>query len=99
MVQHADRDFDLVLRVARDEAGNVEAGEFVFTVPRREWSAAARASGLGDYQVETLLEMFRYYERSGMAGAPRVLGCLLGRAPTSFEEFVARTAADPPETR
>ena len=69
------------------------------TVPRREWSAAARASGLGDYPVETLLDMFRYYERSGMAGAPRVLGCLLGRAPTSFDEFVARTVAQPPEAR
>jgi hypothetical protein len=37
VVQHADRDFDLVLRVERDEAGQVATGEFVFTVPRRDW--------------------------------------------------------------
>jgi hypothetical protein len=37
VVQHADRDFDLVLRVERDDAGVIEAGDFVFTVPRREW--------------------------------------------------------------
>jgi len=59
--------------------------------PRREWTEEAKAAGLGDYQIETLLDMFRYYERSGMAGAPRVLQCLLGRPPTSFAAFVART--------
>jgi uncharacterized protein YbjT (DUF2867 family) len=64
-------------------------------MPRHEWTEGAKAAGLGDYQIETLLSMFRYYERSGMAGGPRVLRCLLGRAPTSFEDFVARTIAGP----
>ncbi len=67
-------------------------------VPRREWTKDTKATGLGDYQVETLLSMFRYYERAGMTGAPRVLKCLLGRSPASFEEFVTRTVAGPVPT-
>lgn len=59
-------------------------------VPIEVWSAQARASGLGDYQVETLVKMFRYYEHYGFWGSPRVLGWLLGRVPTSFAEFVER---------
>lgn len=52
----------------------------------------ARAAGLGDYQRETLISMFRYYERHGLAGNPNVLRWLLGRAPTPLVEF-ARWAA------
>ncbi len=62
-------------------------------VPPREWTEEARAAGLGDYEIETLLAMFEYYGRFGMAGTPRVLAGLLGRSPTSFDEFVARTVA------
>lgn len=54
------------------------------------WKAQARAAGMGDYQVETLVKMFRYYEQHGFWGSPRVLGGLLGRAPTSFSAFVER---------
>ena len=59
-------------------------------VPIEAWKAQARASGLGDYQVETLVKMFQYYEQHGFWGNPRVLGWLLGRAPTSFSVFVER---------
>ena len=59
-------------------------------VPIEVWKARVRASGLGDYQVETLVKMFRYYEQHGFWGNPRVLGWLLGRAPTSFAAFVER---------
>ena len=62
-------------------------------VPPREWTEAAQTRGLGEYQIETLLAMFEYYESFGMAGTPRVLECLLGCSPTSFEQFVARTVA------
>ncbi len=54
------------------------------------WKAQARAAGMGDYQVETLVKMFQYYEQHGFWGNPRVLGWLLGRAPTSFAAFVER---------
>jgi uncharacterized protein YbjT (DUF2867 family) len=64
------------------------------TVPLDVWEHRARASGLGDYQVETLVKMFRYYEWHGFWGNARVLGGLLGRSPTSFDAFVARSARE-----
>jgi uncharacterized protein YbjT (DUF2867 family) len=54
------------------------------------WERRARESGLGDYQVETLVKMFRYYEHYGFWGNPRVLSWLLGRPPTTFAAFVER---------
>ena len=55
-----------------------------------KWQEQAKSSGLGDYQIDTLVKMFRYYERNGFRGNPKVLGMLLGRAPGSFAEFVKR---------
>jgi len=63
-------------------------------VPLEAWERRARASGLSDYQVETLVRMFRYYERYGFWGNPRVLGWLLRRPPTTFAAFVTRTARE-----
>jgi hypothetical protein len=60
-------------------------------VPLDEWEVGARAAGLGDYQVETLVRMFRYYEDYGLWGNPNVLGWLLGRPPATFAAFVERT--------
>ena len=54
------------------------------------WQEQAKNSGLGDYQIDTLVKMFRYYERYDFLGTPKVLGALLGRAPGSFAEFVKR---------
>jgi NAD(P)H dehydrogenase (quinone) len=59
-----------------------------------DWERVARSSGLGDYQVLTLLKMFGYYERHGFTGNPQALTCLLGRRPTSFAEFVERIKND-----
>ncbi len=59
-------------------------------VPLDAWEHQARAAGLGNYQVETLVKMFRYYERYGFWGNPRVLGWLLRRSPTTFAAFVVR---------
>lgn len=55
-----------------------------------DWERVARSSGLGDYQILTLIKMFGYYERHGFTGNPNALKCLLGRRPTSFVEFVKR---------
>lgn len=55
-----------------------------------KWSANARQQGLGEEAIRTLLAMFRYYDRHGLVGNPNVLGWLLGRAPTTFAEFVSR---------
>lgn len=46
-------------------------------------------------QVEYLLKMFAYYDRHGLRpGNANVLSWLLGRQPTTYREFVARTIAD-----
>ena len=60
-------------------------------VPLEVWEKRARESGLGDYQVETLVKMFQYYERHGFWGNPCVLSWLLGRPTTTFADFVERS--------
>jgi NAD(P)H dehydrogenase (quinone) len=59
-------------------------------VPLDEWERKARASGMSDYAVETLLKMFRYYDRFGLCGNPNVLAWLLHRPATTFAAFIAR---------
>jgi uncharacterized protein YbjT (DUF2867 family) len=66
----------------------------VQVVPPDEWERKARASGMGDYAVETLLKMFRYYERFRFWGNSHILGWLLGRSPTTFVACVERTARE-----
>lgn len=56
------------------------------------WENTARAGGLNDYAIDTLLKMFSYYEQFGLVGNPNVLGWLLGRSPTSLAQFVQRVA-------
>jgi len=55
------------------------------------WTLQAHASGMGEYQIETLLKMFHYYDRNGFWGNPHTLSQLLGRTPTKFDAFVERT--------
>ncbi|RME50518.1 MAG: NAD-dependent epimerase/dehydratase family protein [Caldilineae bacterium] len=62
------------------------------TIPRDEWALQVRAAGLGVYAIDTLLQMFHYYEQFGFWGNPRVLAWLLERPPTPFEAFVRRVA-------
>lgn len=54
------------------------------------WKARMQGSGMGTYQLETLLKMFKTYARNGFVGNSVVLEHLLGRAPTTFKEFVRR---------
>jgi hypothetical protein len=55
------------------------------------WTRQAQASGMGEYQIETLVKMFRYYDRHGFWGNPHTLTSLLGCEPTKFERFIKRT--------
>lgn len=59
-------------------------------VQRDVWRRQSGDNGLGQYQLDTLVKMFEYYEQYGLEGNPSVLGWLLGRAPTSFSDFVRR---------
>lgn len=63
----------------------------VQVVSLQSWERMARASGLGAYQVGTLVRMFQYYENYGFWGNPRVLSWLLGRPPATLAAFVSRT--------
>jgi nucleoside-diphosphate-sugar epimerase len=54
------------------------------------WQKNAERAGLGPYQIETLKKMFQYYDKFGFQGNPNVLQKLLGRSPTTFEEFIDR---------
>lgn len=60
---------------------------------RAEWAQAARRNGLGDYAVETLLRMFKYYEMYGFWGSARVLEMLIGRRAVGLGEWVVRQAS------
>ncbi len=59
-------------------------------VPIAAWEDGARNSGLNEEQIDTLVRMFKYYEKYGFWGNSRVLGWLLDRPATSFEAFVQR---------
>lgn len=62
----------------------------VTSLDRAVWAAAAHASGMPAYAVDTLLKMFEYYERYGFSGNATVLRMLLGRAPQTLREVLAR---------
>jgi NAD(P)H dehydrogenase (quinone) len=97
--EHAGATYELVgidvlspTRVAEVLAQQLGRAVHAQAVDLEVWEKGARASGLGDYQVETLLQMFRYYKRCGFWGNPRVLTWLLRRPPTTFSRFVKREA-------
>ena len=54
------------------------------------WKKQAVQNHLGNYQINTLLKMFRYYAEFDFRGNANVLCWLLQRQPTSFSKFVAR---------
>ena len=56
-----------------------------------EWGRAAEKVRTPS-QIELMLKMFAYYDRHGLRpGNPGILAWLLGRRPTTYAEFVART--------
>lgn len=60
------------------------------TLDRSTWKKDARKSGLSDYAVDTLIKMFEYYEENDFIGNPNQLKWLLGREPTTFDQFFRR---------
>jgi uncharacterized protein YbjT (DUF2867 family) len=59
-----------------------------------EWAERARAGGLDERRVDSLLAMFRYYDSFGMTGGWRVLHGVLGRPPVDFDRFVDRVVGE-----
>ena len=59
-------------------------------VPRDAWAREAMPESEGSFRLETLIKMFRYYERYGLTGTPGVLEWLLGRPATGFAGLLER---------
>jgi nucleoside-diphosphate-sugar epimerase len=53
-----------------------------------------REAGIREYTIDSLLKMFGYYDRFGLAGNSNVLRWLLGREPVTLERFIQRTLGE-----
>lgn len=58
-----------------------------------DWQEQVSRTGLGSYQISTLVKMFLHYQNHGFYGNPRMLHWLLGRQPTTLEECLLREIA------
>ena len=56
-------------------------------------TAGPRPSEADDYRLDAMFRLFDHYGRYGITGNPNVLSWLLGRRPTSFDEYVRRSLA------
>jgi NAD(P)H dehydrogenase (quinone) len=86
--------------LSQAEVATVLSGELERPIRARpisleEWEGLAQRAGLDEYRIETLIKMFRYYERHDFWGSPRVLSWLLGRPPTTLAAFARRAAHEP----
>lgn len=59
-----------------------------------QWKDKVTAGGMPAHMVEGRAHMFAHYDEAGLTGNPGVLEWLLGRAATSFAEFVTRAAEE-----
>jgi uncharacterized protein YbjT (DUF2867 family) len=57
-----------------------------------DWEQQARASGLGEYQIDALTRMFRYYAQYGLCGNPMTLNWLLNKSPITLEIFIEQAS-------
>jgi hypothetical protein len=55
-----------------------------------DWKEQVEKTGLGSYQISTLVKMFLHYQDHGFSGNPRMLHWLLGRQPTTLENCIHR---------
>jgi uncharacterized protein YbjT (DUF2867 family) len=69
----------------------LERPVIVASVPVELWAEQARTTGLGEYQVDTLVKMFYYYQEFGFEGNTKVLTWLLGRPPGTLQEFITHS--------
>ncbi|MCJ7734347.1 MAG: NmrA family NAD(P)-binding protein, partial [Anaerolineales bacterium] len=55
-----------------------------------DWKEKVEKTGLGSYQISTLVKMFLHYQDHGFSGNPGMLHWLLGRLPTTLEKCLQR---------
>jgi NAD(P)H dehydrogenase (quinone) len=65
----------------------------VESISAAAWEKNARASGMDEYSVTTLLKMFAYYEAYGMWGSSKTMESILNRSASSLDRFVNRILA------
>lgn len=63
-------------------------------VDRNTWYQNALQQGMSEYTRNTLLAMFEYYDQYGLTASPETLKFLLGRQPTSLDEFLRNELDD-----
>jgi uncharacterized protein YbjT (DUF2867 family) len=62
-----------------------------FSVGAPSGAADAPPSEEDDWRRDAMVRLFDHYGRHGITGNPNVLGWLLGRPPTTFQEYVRRS--------
>ncbi len=79
-------------RIISAAAGRAVTAEQI-PLPARA-STGAHPDEATDYRGEAMSRLFEHYGRHGITGNANVLGWLLERRPTSFEEYVRRSLAE-----
>ncbi|MEE8487114.1 MAG: hypothetical protein V3S56_03010, partial [Gemmatimonadota bacterium] len=82
--------------LSQDDVAGILSGQLgvpvrAAVVALEDWERDARAGGMSDYAIDSLLRMFEYYDRNGFCGKSLDLERLLGRPATRFGEFVRRS--------
>jgi uncharacterized protein YbjT (DUF2867 family) len=78
---------DMVAAMKQHFGGEIK----VETTKDEIFAAQLKNFGAGDYEVSTLLKMFKHYNEHGFMGNPNVLTWILGRKPNNFSSFILRT--------
>jgi len=81
--------------LSQDDVAGILSGQLgipvrASVVALEDWVRDARATGVSDYAIDSLLRMFEYYDRHGFCGKSLDLERLLDRPSTTFGEFVRR---------
>lgn len=78
------------VEVAETIASQIDLPVEAVALDRGQWAENARANGLIESSITTLVKMFEYYEHHGLVGNSNVLEYLLKKPATRFSEFVQR---------
>jgi NAD(P)H dehydrogenase (quinone) len=76
--------------VARLLSISLQVNIIAAKIDRKDWAKNAKTNHLSDYQIDTLLKMFEYYENFGLVGNSNILEKLICRKATTFADFIER---------
>lgn len=74
--------------VARELSSSLKIPVAAIEQTRESWRENAVKNGMDGYPLQTLLQMFEYYDKFGFVGNSTTLHNLLNREPTSFHQFL-----------